>query len=152
MLPFGGQGPFWAPTDPQRLPRVLPAGPYPLKRVHLGVILQLKSDQNLIQKLDAKKSVPEQLLIAFWLAIEPSGPRHLLEKPIEIKDSTFSTFRLPKSLLDAKVEKCKEVTFGRKRCILAPGDRKKHQESIGYRAIREPGREKSLSGRKRRKR
>ena len=38
------------------------------------------------------------------------------------------------------------MTFGRKSRILAPGDRKKHQETIAYRHIGEPGRDKSLLG------
>ena len=50
-----------------------------------------------------KKSVLEKLLNAFWLAIGPSDPRHLLVLMDGINDFTFSTFWLSKSLLDAKV-------------------------------------------------
>ena len=51
-----------------------------------------------------KKSIPEQLRSAFWLAFGPSDPRHLLVLMGVINDFTFSTFLLSNSLLDAKVE------------------------------------------------
>ena len=61
------------------------------------------------------------------------------------RKSTFgvkSHFSRKSDFWAPKPEKSKEVIFGRKSYIFAPGDRKKHQESIAYRHIREPGREK----------
>ena len=50
-----------------------------------------------------KKSVPEQLLSSFWLAIGPLDPHDVVVLLGVIDDFTFSTFRLPDSLLDAKM-------------------------------------------------
>ena len=50
-----------------------------------------------------KKSVPEQLLSSFWLAIGPPDPHDVVVLLGVIEDFTFSTFRLPDSLLDAKM-------------------------------------------------